>query len=69
MYKLRELFLDAMQAAGYDLITSLQWWHKSYLPEIKALPPGKYTYTIGKHEISFKKTGEDSPIKNATIPD
>lgn len=55
MSKLRDLFLDAMQASGYDLITAITWWNKSYWPEIKALPPGKYAYQIGTHEITFKK--------------
>jgi hypothetical protein len=59
MSKLRDLFLDAMQAAGYDLITACEWWNDEYKPEIKALPPGRYTYTIGRHEITFSKIKAD----------
>lgn len=55
MTALRDLFLDAMQAAGYDLLTACEWWQDVYKPEIKALLPGKYTYNIGTHEITFSK--------------
>lgn len=55
MNKLRDLFLDALESTGYDVLSSITLWNTEYKPEILALPKGKHIYYIGKHEITFKK--------------
>lgn len=52
---LRELFLDALLSVGCGVLQAIELWNVTYWPEIKALPPGRYKYNIGKHEITFKK--------------
>jgi len=55
MNKLRDMFLDALESAGYDVISAVELWNTRYHPEIKSLPNGKHVYNIGKYEITFKK--------------
>lgn len=52
--ELVNMFCTALEDAGYDVLSAIELWHTVYKPEIKALSPGKYTYYIGKTEISFK---------------
>jgi hypothetical protein len=54
MNKLKELVLDTLQLAGYDLITACGLW-EGFKAEIMSLKPGKYTYNIGCTEITFTK--------------
>ena len=54
METLKNSVLDALQSAGYDLISSMEYWGK-FKEELKTLPPGKYNYIVGNTEISFTK--------------
>ena len=55
MIALRDMFLDAMESNGYNVLGAIMEWNEHIYPEIKALPAGKYAYTIGRHEITFIK--------------
>jgi len=52
---LRDMFLDALESAGYNVIGALEEWNAHILPELKALPTGKHVYNIGKREITLIK--------------
>lgn len=55
MTKLRDLFLDALESSGYNVLSAIEYWNTTLKPEILALPPGKHIYHVGRHEISFRK--------------
>lgn len=51
---IKTMFFNALQSAGYDLISCGELWLK-FKNEVKNLKPGKYSYQIGSTQISFKK--------------
>lgn len=55
MIKLRDMFLDALESSGYNVLSAIEYWNTTLKPEILALPTGIHTYYIGKYEITFRK--------------
>ena len=53
MEEFRDEILDALQAAGYDLCTALEYWNQ-FRKEIHTMKPGKHTIMVGKTEFKFK---------------
>lgn len=54
-------FCSAMEENGFGVLESIEKWNTIYKPEIKALPPGRYTYLIGRDEITFTIKGDLKP--------
>ena len=50
--QLRDWYMDALEESGYGVMEQLELWN-GFIAEVKQLPNGIYTYTIGKTEIAF----------------